>query len=84
MSLSGVVATTSSVNEKTLVSVFLKGDVKARIAEIQEEQELSYAEAAEFVEHVDDCRVAYHSYYTGLTWEMPTITTFASIRFAWV
>ena len=51
-----------------LVSVFLKGDVKARIAEIKEEQKLSYAEATEFVEHVDDCRVAYHSYYTGLTW----------------
>ena len=45
---------------KDLVSVFLKGDVKARIAEIKEEQKLSYAEAAEFVEHVDDCRVAYH------------------------
>ena len=53
---------------KDLVSVFLKGDVKARIAEIKEEQKLSYAEATEFVEHVDDCRVAYHSYYTGLTW----------------
>ena len=20
------------------------------------------------MEHVDDCRVAYHSYYTGVTW----------------
>ena len=56
------------VDLNRLGAVVTKGDVKARIAEIQEEQELSYAEAAEFVEHVDDCRVAYHSYYTGLTW----------------
>ena len=29
---------------------------------------LSAEEAKEFVEHVDDCRVAYHKYYTDLTW----------------
>lgn len=51
-----------------LVSVFLKGTMKHRIADIQEEQGLSYDDAKDFVEHVDDCRVAYHKYYTGLTW----------------
>ena len=53
---------------KDLVSVFLKGGIDARIEEIQEEQGLTRNEAAEFVEHADDCRVAYHQYYTGLTW----------------
>jgi cytidylate kinase len=42
---------------KDLVSVFLKGDVKARIAEIKEEQKLSYAEATEF--EADDLIAAY-------------------------
>ena len=53
---------------KDLVSVFLKGGLEARIEEIQEEQGLTRNEAAEFVEHADYCRVAYHQYYTGLTW----------------
>lgn len=53
---------------KDLVSVFLKGTMHSRIVDIQEEQNLSYEEAKDFVEHVDDCRVAYHKYYTNLTW----------------
>lgn len=53
---------------KDLVSVFLSGDLKTRIVAIQEEENLSLQQAQEFVEHVDDCRVAYHKYYTGLTW----------------
>nr|WP_293510891.1 cytidylate kinase-like family protein [Prevotella sp.] len=55
-------------HRKDLVSVFLKGSLDARIANIQAEQNLSAEEAKEFVEHVDDCRVAYHKYYTDLTW----------------
>lgn len=55
-------------DRKDLVSVFLKGTMESRIADIQEEQNLSYDDAKEFVEHVDDCRVAYHKYYTDLTW----------------
>ena len=51
-----------------LISVFLKGDLRERILDIQNEQQLSYEDAQEFVEHADDCRVAYHKYYTGLTW----------------
>ena len=51
-----------------LVSVFLKGSMSSRIADIQEEQKLDFEEAKDFVEHVDDCRVAYHKYYTNLTW----------------
>lgn len=53
---------------KDLVSVFLKGTMNSRIADIQMEQNLSYEDAKEFVEQLDDCRVAYHKYYTGLTW----------------
>lgn len=53
---------------KDLVSVFLKASLDSRIADIQEEQNLSSVEAKDFVEQVDDCRVAYHKYYTGLTW----------------
>lgn len=53
---------------KDLISVFLSGNLEARIKEIQEEKGFSYEEAEEFVEHTEDCRVAYHKYYTGLTW----------------
>ena len=53
---------------KDLVSVFLRGNLEDRILGIQKEQQLSYEDAREFVEHVEDCRVAYHKYYTGLTW----------------
>ena len=55
-------------HRKDLVSVFLSGHHDARVAEIQEEEHLSYEDAQEFMEHVDDCRVAYHKYYTDLTW----------------
>ncbi len=53
---------------RDLVSVFLKGTLELRIADIQGEQKLGYEDAKDFVEHADDCRVAYHKYYTGLTW----------------
>jgi len=53
---------------KDLVSVFLKGTMESRIADIEAEQSLSFSDAKDFVEQVDDCRVAYHKYYTGLTW----------------
>lgn len=53
---------------KDLVSVFLSGSHHDRVLDIQEEQHLSWEEAEEFVEHAEDCRVAYHKYYTGLTW----------------
>lgn len=51
-----------------LVSVFLKGSLPSRIKEIETEEKLSPAEAADFVETADDCRETYHKYYTGLTW----------------
>lgn len=51
-----------------LISVFLGGDVQARIANIEREERMSRAHAREFVEQSDDCRAAYHRYYTGLTW----------------
>ncbi len=53
---------------KDLVSVFLSGNHHDRVVDIQQEQNLSWEEAEEFVEHAEDCRVAYHKYYTGLTW----------------
>lgn len=53
---------------KDLVSVFLRGDRHDRVEDIQMEQNLSWDEAEEFVDHADECRVAYHKYYTGLTW----------------
>lgn len=53
---------------KDLVSVFLGGNLETRIANIEREQNISKQEAQEFVEHTDDCRAAYHKYYTGLTW----------------
>lgn len=51
-----------------LVSVFLKGGLSERVKDIESEEGLSKAAASEFVEHADDCRAAYHKYYTGLTW----------------
>ncbi len=51
-----------------LVSVFLRGSRHDRVENIQNEEKLSWEEAEEFVDHADDCRVAYHKYYTGLTW----------------
>lgn len=51
-----------------LVSVFLGGDVEKRIAAIAQTEGLSAAAARDFVEQADDCRAAYHRYYTGLTW----------------
>ena len=55
-------------DRKDLVSVFLKGNLEKRIANIRHEEGLGRLEAEEFVEHADDCRIAYHKYYTGLTW----------------
>ena len=48
--------------------MFLKGNLEERIANIRHEEGLGRLEAEEFVEHADDCRIAYHKYYTGLTW----------------
>ncbi len=53
---------------KDLVSVFLHGEKTDRIVDIQQEKGLSSDDAKDFVEHADDCREAYHKYYTGLTW----------------
>lgn len=53
---------------KDLVSVFLGGDLEARIAATAREEGISLSAARDFVEHTDDCRAAYHKYYTSLTW----------------
>ena len=44
-------------NRTDLISVFLKGDQNTRIENIQKEKNLSLADAREFVEDADDCRV---------------------------
>ena len=55
-------------NRKDLVSVFLKGNVDARVQDIMQEKNMKKSEAQEFVDYIDDCRINYHKYYTGLTW----------------
>ena len=55
-------------NRKDLVSVFLKGNVDGRINTIAKERQLSKSAAGEFVDEMDNSRVRYHKYYTGLTW----------------
>lgn len=55
-------------DRQDLVTVFLHGDLSDRIVNAAEEENLSMAEAEHFVHTSDDCRVAYHSFYTGLTW----------------
>jgi cytidylate kinase len=51
-----------------LVSVFLKGDIERRVANIAAEEHLSAAQARLFVQEQDDHRRTYHRYHTGLTW----------------
>ena len=36
--------------------------------EIMQEKNMKKTEAQEFVDYIDDCRISYHKYYTGLTW----------------
>nr|MBP7473147.1 cytidylate kinase-like family protein [Prevotella sp.] len=55
-------------NRADLTSVFLKGDLDIRIENIQKEKNLSLADARDFVDDADDCRVRYHKFYTGLRW----------------
>ena len=53
---------------KDLVSIFLKGDIDARVKAIIKEEGMSESDAREFVDNTEDCRIKYHKYYTGLTW----------------
>lgn len=55
-------------DREDLVSIFLKGNIDARINAIVKEQQLSKCEATEFVDKMDNSRARYHQYYTGLTW----------------
>jgi cytidylate kinase len=51
-----------------LTSVFLKGALDTRIANIQKENNLSLRDARDFVNDADERRVRYHNFYTGLRW----------------
>ncbi|ERK39655.1 AAA domain protein [Segatella baroniae F0067] len=55
-------------NRADLVSVFLKGNFEERVKAMARCDNMSLAEAEEFVRETDDSRVRYHKYYTGLTW----------------
>ncbi len=55
-------------HREDLVSVFLKGSLDKRVKAIEEELKMSHADAEEYVSNLDDSRVRYHKYYTGLTW----------------
>lgn len=55
-------------DREDLVTIFLHGKLSDRIVNAAEEENLSLAEAEDFVHTTDDCRVAYHSFYTGLSW----------------
>lgn len=55
-------------HRQDLVSVFLGGDKQARVASIARDEGLAPAAALDFVDNTDECRAAYHRYYTGLTW----------------
>lgn len=55
-------------DREDLVTIFLHGKLSDRIVNAAEEENLSLAEAEDFVHTADDCRVTYHSFYTGLSW----------------
>lgn len=55
-------------DREDLVSVFLHGRVDERIRHIANKDDMSMSAAEEFVHKTDDCRIAYHKFYTGLTW----------------
>ena len=55
-------------DRKDLISVFLKGNVDDRIDSIAKERQLTKSDAAEFVDEMDNSRIRYHKFYTGLTW----------------
>lgn len=55
-------------DREDLVSVFLKGDETARIKNTMIEENMSAEEAMEFNHLMDERRVFYHRYYTGLIW----------------
>lgn len=53
---------------RDLISVFLHGSTEQRIHSIATTEKLSLDAAEEYVNNIDDQRIAYHQYYTGLTW----------------
>lgn len=55
-------------SRRDLVSVFLHGDKEQRVRNIMSDKGFSHGRAEEYVSHIDDERIAYHRYYTGLTW----------------
>jgi CMP/dCMP kinase len=55
-------------HREDLVSIFLHGNRSQRIRNVAEEEHLGEAAAADFVDEVDEHRMSYHRYYTGLTW----------------
>lgn len=55
-------------DRKDLISVFLKGDLPLRVQAIASNRNWNDAQAQDFVSEMDNSRMRYHQYYTGLTW----------------
>lgn len=55
-------------DRKDLVSVFLHGDERSRVAHIMASEGRSRQDAEDFVRGTDEKRVSYHKFYTGLDW----------------
>ena len=55
-------------DREDLVSVFLKGSFNGRVKAIEAENNMTTEEAIAFVKELDESRVRYHKYYTGMKW----------------
>ena len=55
-------------DREDLVSVFLKGNFNGRVKAIEAENNMNTEEAITFVNELDESRVRYHKYYTGMKW----------------
>ena len=55
-------------DREDLVSVFLKGSFNGRVKAIEAENNMTTEEAIAFVNELDESRVRYHKYYTGMKW----------------
>ena len=55
-------------DREDLISVFLKGSFNGRVKAIEAENNMTTEEAIAFVNELDESRVRYHKYYTGMKW----------------
>ena len=55
-------------DREDLVSICLKGNFNGRVKAIEAENNMNTEEAITFVNELDESRVRYHKYYTGMKW----------------